>query len=300
MRRLTLQRIQVFCAIYKNGSINVAAQQLGISQPTASRHLHDFEAALKVVLFERRQGRLYPTHEAHSLYEESRILNHGISRLERHVESMALGIGKQLSIATVSLYGREHLAYASERVLARFPDLNLKITIGLAEQQVALIREGRVDLGFVSGTVDAQKLYSTNVGRGRLVALVPEGSPHGEGNVLELAKLDAGTSMINMSPRGAIGHIVNEALASHGIVSDERIVSHSLDVLPFLAKQFNRLTIIDIFTARSIVLSGMRVVPIRPALTFDVNMLSSAPVRNGTVAWHFFRGMKQALQNEEV
>lgn len=48
-------------AVLQEGSLSGAARSLGITQPTAGRHIEALERALKVSLFTRSQTGLQPT-----------------------------------------------------------------------------------------------------------------------------------------------------------------------------------------------------------------------------------------------
>lgn len=300
MRQLTLQRLQVFCAVYEHGSISHAARHLGISQPTASRHIHDFEAALKVALFEKRRGQLSPTREADALYDESRMLSEGVTRLERHVEALSHGAASRLSVATISLFAREHLAYSAKRVLDAFPQLKFSATISLVEHQITLIRDGRVDLGFAIGPLDVQGVHVTQIGTGEMVLLAPEDSHPAATDRIGLDQIDKRLEMLCMSPRGAIGRQLHEALARHGIVPSEQILSHSLDALPHLARMRGAATIVDNFTAGMAPVPGMKTLRLRPKFAFSIKMISLAPLTPGTAHAHFAKSMERALQRIEV
>lgn len=296
MKQLTLQRLQVFCAVYEHGSISHAARHLGISQPTASRHIHDFEAALKVRLFEKRRGQLSPTREADALYDESRMLSEGVTRLERHVEALSHGAATRLSVATLSLFAREHLAFAAQRVFEAFPQLKFSATIALVEHQIGLIRSGRADLGFAVGPVDGQGLTVTEIGTGEMVVMIPDGCNPEHTDRIGLDQIDRGLEMLSMSPRGAIGRLVQDALARHGIEPSEQILSHSLDALPHLAQMRGAATIVDNFTAGLTPVQGMKILRLRPKLTFGIKMISLAPLTPGTAHTHFAKSMERALK----
>lgn len=296
MKQLTLQRLQVFCAVYEHGSISHAARHLGISQPTASRHIRDFEAALKFSLFENRRGQLTPTREADAIYDESRMLSEGITRLEHHVESLSDGAASRLAVATNSLFAREHLAYATERVLEAFPQLKFSATITLLEHQIALIRSGRADLSFAVGPVDGQGLHVSEIGTGEMVVMMPEDCNPEHPDRIALNQIDREREMLCMSPRGAIGRMVQDALARHDIEPSNQIRSHSLDVLPFLARMRGAVTIVDNFTAGMAPVPGMKVLRLRPKLTFGIKMISLAPLTPGTAHAHFAKSMERALK----
>jgi DNA-binding transcriptional LysR family regulator len=67
---MRLRQIEVFHAVYANGSISAAARGLNVSQPAVSKVLRHTESQLGISLFNLVRGRLVPTDEAHALFRE--------------------------------------------------------------------------------------------------------------------------------------------------------------------------------------------------------------------------------------
>ena len=64
--------IKSFLAILDNGTLSAAADTLGISQPTLSRHVDQLEKSLNVVLFERGRRGALPTAAALAIADHAR------------------------------------------------------------------------------------------------------------------------------------------------------------------------------------------------------------------------------------
>ena len=78
---LRLRQVEAFRALMQWRTVTRAAQALGISQPAVSRLLADFEAKTAQAFFERRQGRLLSTVEAHALHDEVERAFSGFERV---------------------------------------------------------------------------------------------------------------------------------------------------------------------------------------------------------------------------
>ena len=72
---LSSKQIEIFYEVYKNNSMTIAAERLGISQPSVSKTLSVMEKNLGFKLFIREGKRLYPSEEANDLYEHASIVN---------------------------------------------------------------------------------------------------------------------------------------------------------------------------------------------------------------------------------
>jgi hypothetical protein len=62
---MNLRHIEIFHAVYVNGSVSAAARALNASQPSVSKMLRHAETLLGFQLFQRTSGGLVPTEDAH-------------------------------------------------------------------------------------------------------------------------------------------------------------------------------------------------------------------------------------------
>ncbi len=107
--------VPTFLAALDRGSLLGAARQLGISQPTAGRHVAELEAQLGGPLFERTGRGLRPTALALALAPPARAMKAGATALAHHLQGARQVIG-----GTVRLSASQPVAcYLLPAVLAR-------------------------------------------------------------------------------------------------------------------------------------------------------------------------------------
>jgi DNA-binding transcriptional LysR family regulator len=87
---------RTFLAVLKEGSLSAAARSLGLTQPTAGRHIDALEQALKLSLFTRSQTGFIPTEAAHALRLHAETLAGASAALLR--AASGLGHGAQQRI----------------------------------------------------------------------------------------------------------------------------------------------------------------------------------------------------------
>ncbi len=68
---MDIHKLKVFLSVYKHKSFSRASKDLRISQPTITEHIKYLENYLGVKLFDRIGRNIYPTEQAHQLYEKS-------------------------------------------------------------------------------------------------------------------------------------------------------------------------------------------------------------------------------------
>ena len=291
-RPITLQRLQVFCAVHERGSISAAARALGLSQPTASRHLRDLEAALGLVLFQVDRGRIAPTPEADAIYEEARFLQDGLGRLDARIEALRRGAGARLSVMCVGFLATHHLPRALAEMRRTMPHVRLDVDVGTAEQQARAIEAGRVDLGVAAGPATGAGSSRRVIGEGRLAALAPCEHPLAAGSQVDLSAL-AEADAVRLTPQGPIGRLLAKALAVRGLSLDPGVTARSLLAAVPLARTLRRPVVVDEFTAAASAGEDMVLVELRPELRFE---LAVTALGTSSAAVAFTDAMEEVLQ----
>nr|WP_113866384.1 LysR substrate-binding domain-containing protein [Brenneria salicis]NMN91896.1 DNA-binding transcriptional LysR family regulator [Brenneria salicis ATCC 15712 = DSM 30166]RBP62886.1 DNA-binding transcriptional LysR family regulator [Brenneria salicis ATCC 15712 = DSM 30166]RLM30750.1 LysR family transcriptional regulator [Brenneria salicis ATCC 15712 = DSM 30166] len=141
MQSLNLRQIEVFRAVMITGSINGAAQLLYVSQPAVSRMLSHTEARIGFQLFERVKGRLYPSPEARSLFNDVELVYRDIQRVNTTLHNLVQQRHGVLRIASSPSLGHQLVPDA----IAAFRRCNENILVSLECLRHALLRERLLD-----------------------------------------------------------------------------------------------------------------------------------------------------------
>ena len=88
MARINSRQVEAFRAMMLTGSVTEAAKLIAVTQPAVSRLLRDFQALLKMKLFERRGSGLVPTAAATALYMEVERSFVGLERITAAAEEI--------------------------------------------------------------------------------------------------------------------------------------------------------------------------------------------------------------------
>jgi len=156
-----------FLGVLREGSLSGAARALGITQPTAGRHVAALEEALGVVLFTRSQTGLLPTEVALALRTHAEAMESIAASMERAATSQGEGVRGVVRVSASEVVGTEvlppiitqlreaHPALKVELVstnrvqdlLRREADIAVRMVRPRQEQLVAR-RIGNIELGF--------------------------------------------------------------------------------------------------------------------------------------------------------
>ena len=142
---MELRHLRAFRAIMQTGSTVDAAQALGLSQPSVSRLLAEFEAATGESLFIRTQGRLVARDVAEGLLPD---VERALSQID-NLRARAEGCMAPLRIAGPAGVVTHIFAPAVRRLQADRPGQKIVAEIMSNFEVVGAVASGRVDMGFV-------------------------------------------------------------------------------------------------------------------------------------------------------
>ena len=151
---LDLRKVRYFAAVAEHLNFGRAAEALHIAQPVLSRQIRALEHELKVQLFERdnRSTRLTPAGEA--LLEDARTLLPAADATRRRVRDVAAG----QRTFTVGFMPGLIVTPAVRELCRRHPDLSVEVFRTDWTNQTDLIRDGRVDIGYLRLPADQHGL----------------------------------------------------------------------------------------------------------------------------------------------
>ncbi|WP_321787363.1 LysR substrate-binding domain-containing protein [Paraburkholderia sp. J94] len=171
----SIRQIEAFRALMQARTVTRAAAALGVSQPAVSRLLADFEAGVGFALFERRNGRLWPTAHAHALHEE---VERAFTGFERVIQAAAQ-IREQRRGALCIAGAPEFAADFLPRVAAAFAHEHAGVDVALLALEPALALERvaarRCDLAFVGAAAAPRAVRLDLLGEWPMRCIVPRG-----------------------------------------------------------------------------------------------------------------------------
>ncbi len=153
---LTLQQLAYLREYHRHGNVTAAARELGVAQPTLSQALAEIERRLGLGLFERR-GRRPHFNEAGlrtvSFAEE--VLGRAES-LGRWLRDYREGRSGALNVGMIDAASLYVLPAAVESFRARYPEVELHLTVDRTAVLLDGLRSSALDLAFVVGPVSEE------------------------------------------------------------------------------------------------------------------------------------------------
>ncbi|MBT1258992.1 LysR family transcriptional regulator [Pseudomonas pergaminensis] len=210
VRRLDLITLQLFVAVFEEGTLTRAANREAIAVSAASKRLMELEQVLGVSLFVRRAKGMDLTAAGETLLHHARQMLFNVEKMGLELGEHSHGVrGYVRMLANLSAI----IQFLPED-LRGFSELHPEVKTDLEERPskgvVQGVLDGVADLGICSSDTDIKGLPSVTYRRDKLVVLMPADHPLAERETLAFSEtLDSdyvglhAASSINMRTHAA-------------------------------------------------------------------------------------------------
>ncbi len=155
-------RIKVFQSAAKNLSFTKASQELFISQPAITKHIHELEIAYQTRLFDRQGGKISLTDSGKLLLEHTERILDAYKRLEYEMHLLNNNYTGELRLGASTTIAQYVLPPLLASFINKFPQVHLSLMNGNSREIETALQEHRIDLGLVEGVIRQPNLkYST-------------------------------------------------------------------------------------------------------------------------------------------
>jgi len=187
-----LRHLRYFVAVAEELHFGRAAQRLHIVQPALSKQIANLESELGVQLFHRTRRRVTITGAGAALYEEVRVILHRIDRAVETAQMTAAGQIGSLDLGFIGPAMWSVLPKLLESHHRRVPDVRFRLSELSSVNQIASLRDGRLDAAFVRLPLhDYDDVNFSVVLREPFVVTLPEEHPAAVLPSVDLAELAA-------------------------------------------------------------------------------------------------------------
>ncbi|WP_369823664.1 LysR family transcriptional regulator [Acetobacter sp. DsW_063] len=188
-----LRVLRSFVTVAEERNFTRAAERLHIAQPPLSRQIQQLEAEVGALLIDRSQRPLSLTSVGWLVYEQAQRLLGQLNTMQE-VLSRAIGAEKRhfaLGFVSSTMFARLPTLIRGFRRRAQSVELTMSELVTL--DQVAALKEGRIDIGFGRIRVEDSAIRRIVLREERLVVAMPElhapEDPDARVSLQELARL---------------------------------------------------------------------------------------------------------------
>lgn len=175
---MEFRHIRSFLSVAETLNFGRSAELLHLSQPALSLQIKALEDELKVQLLDRnRQGTML-TEAGKAFRCEADAVVERMEFAKRKAQWAAAGKLGHIRLGFVCSAGFEIVPNLLTRFRKRFPDVEFDIRSILNEEQLRMIGDGSLDVGFIRLPVDPRKdIEVTTIHREPFVAILPPSHP---------------------------------------------------------------------------------------------------------------------------
>ena len=212
MQRVELRHIRYFLAAAEHGSFRKAGIALGIRESAVSRRIRDLEDWLGAALFQRHNCGVSLTFAGRRFLRRARQVVKHIDEGARDVASIGRSEDGSVRIGIYSSIASGFLAELLCAYQRRHANVQIELVDGEPAEQIAAVRQLRLDITFVTGTRDCPGCDTTQLWSERVFAVLPEAHVLTEKEELEWHDLAQETFIVS---EAAPGQEVHDYLVQH-------------------------------------------------------------------------------------
>ncbi|TYC63467.1 LysR family transcriptional regulator [Rhodobacterales bacterium] len=256
MREITLRQIEVIRAVMLRGTINGAAEHLGVSAPGVSRLIKHTEDSLGIRLFERQAGLFVPSLEAGPVFDQLGQVYRGVENLQSALESLQKGVDVQLAFASAPSVAQFIAARAIRSIRKRYPDLFIDLNILKIEETLDYLLLDRGEFVIMSSPARNPGVESTEIARGRIVAILPENHRLASQERISVHDI-ADEPLIGVDPSDPYGAIVAKPFLQAGLSLRHSVRGRFAQTVVSLVRHGLGVALIDEFSVAEVYMPGL-------------------------------------------
>lgn len=292
---LDAHQLIVFYYVVTTESISIAAEQLGLTQPTVSYHLKSLEQYAGVKLFNIKKQRVFLTKAGQDLYQYSKEIWTQLNKIDKYFNSLKV---RPTAIGVTPLLHSQVTA-ALSKLFKVHPKVNIDLLIENSTQIVQKVSDMEVDIGIVLSTdYGNSKVKFIRVSDSeRLVLVASPNIPLAKKKQVEWAGL-VSYPIICGAPGSLLHRLVADKFQQAGILTPPLIIVNTLstDVLKVFVKEGNTLGLWHIKDVESDVAAGeLKILPLSEDILVPIDFVINEKTDISPVIQDIMKYIKQEL-----
>jgi DNA-binding transcriptional LysR family regulator len=273
-------------------TVTKAAEMLHISQPAATRLIADLEESVGFALFERQRGRLIPTPEAQTLFEEVQLSLLGVDRIARTAQEIRHVQRGVLQVAAAPALALSFLPKVTAQFLRERPQAQITLIMESSSTVVDMVVGQRCDLGFAILAMNTPATHGEQLLAARMVLAIPAGHRLADREVVTPADLKG--EHFASYPRILDTRLqVDGLFAAHGVERTLRFETQISHGLCSFVESGLAVALVDAVTASEYRGDGVRFLRFEPEVRMDFTVLTPLQRRPAMLADAYVQYVRQ-------
>lgn len=291
--------MQLFVRVVETGSFSKAAAELGITQPTATKHVAALEARLGARLLHRSTRGVTPTEVGLLYHAKCKAIDQQLEEADNLASLLQSQVGGQLRIGCSVAFGRRVLVPLVLRFMQEHPGLGVDLSFD--DRYVNLVEQG-IDVAIRMGRLADSSLGARYLGRNPWVLVASPRYLAAQGEPADAQALAQHRCLVYSSVQGDDRWSFTDAAGgSHTVSVRGPLRSNNLSAVLSACRAGMGLAVLPGYVARDSLNDGT-VVPLLPGLaipTQDMHAVFPSPKLVPGKVQVFIRWLQQALAGED-
>jgi DNA-binding transcriptional LysR family regulator len=198
---MDIHQLELFLAVMDSPSMTRAAEKIHLSPGAVSLQLHNLADELHTELFVRRGKRLIPTPAATRLAEHAKEVIRMMGHIQQLFENDLDKDLRPFHFATGVTTLIYQLGGPLRQLRKRFPNAQIRVTVGVTEEMVAGLLDRRFDLALISLPVSENKLKLIPLFDEELLVVRPSANNGGSGHIGSLRSSELADAPFLLYPK---------------------------------------------------------------------------------------------------
>ncbi len=209
--RLRLRQLRLVLALQEFGSLRRAAEHIGMTQPAATKMLHEAETLLGVELFERLPRGMRATPFGETVIYYARMVFAELSGMREELVSLESGNLGRVTVGAIPALASGLLTRTIATLKQSHPRLSMSIQVDTSDVLVQALLQEQLDvvLGRIPAGARAEELLFDSLGEEALCVIAGARTPLAQATQLDWAKLQDQTWVLQQHP-SPMRSIVNQ------------------------------------------------------------------------------------------
>jgi len=215
---MDVHQLQLFLAVMDSPSMTRAAEKIHLSPGAVSLQLHKLADELQTELFVRSGKRLIPTPAALRLAELAKQVVTMMGHIQQTFENDLTKDVRPFHFATGVTTLIHQLGGPLRQLRKRYPNAEIRVTVGVTEEMVAGLLDRRFDLALISLPVSEANLKIIPLFDEELLVVRPSANKVGSGHIGSMRASDlAGAPFLLYPKRSNVRLVIDRFFGELGV-----------------------------------------------------------------------------------
>jgi DNA-binding transcriptional LysR family regulator len=269
--RLRIKQLSLIAALDEFRSLRKVAEAMHLSQPAATKMLHEIEETLGVLLFERLPRGMRPTVFGESVINYAQLMLADLDNLRKQLVAQEAGAVGEVSVGSIMAPAPGLLTRTIIELRARYPLIKISVYVDTSDVLMQMLEQGKLDI--VLGRLLNPGEHDLNfevVDNEALSVVAGVHHPLSQVRRLELADL-ADQAWILQPPNSPMRQLLELAFKEANIASPANLVeTASILTTTTLLQGTDMISVVPTSVAKHYATSGMIcILPVRIKLQLE-------------------------------